>query len=348
MPIKLVKRPKSPFWVMRGTIRGIRVEETTGTADKKVAEEVRAKREAKILEQSIHGRVATVTFAEAALSYIDHGGSKRFLDKVVEHFTTTPLAKIDQEAIDTGAAKIYPNASPATRNRQFYTPVSAVMTHAAKRKWCSPLILERPKVNEVEVRWLKPEEAERLIAACSKHFRPLVIFLLYTGARAGEALWLDWRNVNLSAMHTSFPKTKNGEARGVPLHPRVVATLANLKGREGEVFRRPDGEPYERPDADDEADTSAGSRIKTAFRAACRRAKITNFHPHACRHTWATWHYAANRDLRGLQKLGGWKSIELVERYAHVNVDELRHTIDALPWTGGNSGETLPGEKKTT
>jgi hypothetical protein len=41
------------------------------------------------------------------------------------------------------------------------------MTHAAKRKWCSPLILERPKVKEVEVRWLKPEEAERLIAACS-------------------------------------------------------------------------------------------------------------------------------------------------------------------------------------
>jgi hypothetical protein len=89
---------------MRGTIRGIRVEETTGTTDKKVAEEIRAKREAKILEQSIHGRVATVTFAEAALSYIDHGGSKRFLDKVVEHFTTTPLAKIDQEAIDKGAA----------------------------------------------------------------------------------------------------------------------------------------------------------------------------------------------------------------------------------------------------
>src|SRR5215831_17281113 len=93
MPIKLDKRPKSPFWVMRGTIRGIRVEETTGTADKKVAEEVRAMREAKILEQSIHGRVATVSFAEAALSYIDHGGSKRFLDKVVEHFTTTPLGE---------------------------------------------------------------------------------------------------------------------------------------------------------------------------------------------------------------------------------------------------------------
>jgi len=30
------------------------------------------------------------------------------------------------------------------------------------------------------------EEAERLIAACSDHFRPLVIFLLYTGARVGS------------------------------------------------------------------------------------------------------------------------------------------------------------------
>ena len=148
MPIKLVKRPKSPFWVMRGTIRGIRVEECTGTADKKAAEEIRAKREAEILQQSIHGRVATVTFAEAALSYLDHGGSKRFLDKVVEHFKTTPLAGINQEKIDLGACKVYPTASGSTRNRQFYTPVSAVITHAARRGWCAPLLLERPEPSE--------------------------------------------------------------------------------------------------------------------------------------------------------------------------------------------------------
>ena len=63
-----------------------------------------------------------------------------------------------------------------------------------------------------------------------------MIFLLYTGGRAGEALWLDWRDVSARA-HVTFPKTKNGEARGVPLHPRVVAALANLPHREGEVFR---------------------------------------------------------------------------------------------------------------
>jgi len=112
-------------------------------------------------------------------------------------------------------------------------------------------------------------------------------------------------------------------------------TLANLPHRDGEVFRRPDGLAYERPKKI--TDTSGGSRIKNAFAGACRRAGIENFHPHDCRHTWATWHYAKSRDLGALMKLGGWRTVSMVLRYAHVNVDELAHTIDALP--GGNLGE---------
>jgi integrase len=161
--------------------------------------------------------------------------------------------------------------------------------------------------------------------ADARHLRPLVIFLLYTGARAGEAVWLDWRNVDLTRVHVIIPKTKNGEARGVPLHQRVVTALANLPHREDEVFRRPDGLPYERPDEDDD-DTSAGSRIAKAFKGACQRARITDFHPHDCRHTWATWHYWANRDLGALERLGGLKTDRMVLRYAHTNVDEQKVT----------------------
>jgi integrase len=47
----------------------------------------------------------------------------------------------------------------------------------------------------------------------------------YTGARAGEALWLDWRSVDLARAHVTFPKTKNGDARGVPLREHVQTTL---------------------------------------------------------------------------------------------------------------------------
>jgi integrase len=345
MPLKIVRRPKSPHWIIRGTLRGIRLEESTGTDDKKAAEEIRAKREAEILAESIYGRCATATFASAAVSYLEAGGEKRFLEPIIKHFGTTPLVKIDQDAIDCGARKLYPDASDATRNRQFYTPVSAVMTHAAKRKWCAPLILERPRQAPARTRWIKLNEANRLIDASNTHLRSLIIFMLYTGARAGEALWLDWSNVDLGRAHVIFPKTKNGDARGVPLHPRVVSALANLKHREGGVFRRPDGMPYERPDPEDDADTSAGSRIKTAFKGACKRAGIIDFTPHCCRHTWASWHYIANRDLKKLQQLGGWKTLSMVLRYVHTNVDEHKGSIDALP--GGNIGERKTEEAES-
>lgn len=328
MSLKIVRRKTSPYWQLRGTVRGIRIRESTAVVDRRDAEEIRAKREAEAITQSVHGRTATATFAEACHGYLKTGGRKRtggsprFMTAVLKHFGTTPLARIDLDAIERGAAKVYPNASPQTRNRQFYTPAVAVLWHAARRGRCPAPIVARPQFEESEPRWLSPAEAERLIAAAREPMRTLIIFLLYTGARAGEALWLDWRNVDLSRAHVSFPKTKNGEPRGVPLHSRIVAALANLKHREGEVFRRPDGKPYTRPKRLD--DTSAGARIERAFSGACRRAGlgeyrphktkpdlkvfVPNLSPHDCRHTWATWHYTANRDLGALKKLGGWKS----------------------------------------
>lgn len=342
MPLRIVRRPRSPFWIMRGTVRGIRVEESTGTGDWRVAEEIRATREAELLTQSIYGRRATATFAEAALSYLEASGPVRFLEPVIRHFGTTPLARIDQDGLDKGARKLFPQAASSTRNRQFYTPASAVLWHAAKRGWCDRPIIERPKEPPARVRYLTVVEAERLLAACSDHLRPLVIFMLYTGARTGEALWLEWRDVDLSRAHVNFVDTKTDAPRGMHLNPLALAALANLGHRDGYVFRRPDGRPYTLPRKI--TDTSAGTRIKTAFQGAVRRAKLTDFHPHDCRHTWATWHYAANRDLGALMRLGGWKTDRMVLRYAHVNVGELAPSIDRLP--GVNVGDASSSKRK--
>jgi len=67
-----------------------------------------------------------------------------------------------------------------------------------------------------------------------------------------------------------------------------------------------------------------------------RNVPVTDFSPHDCRHTWATWHYAANRDLIGLMQLGGWKSEKMVLRYAHVNATHLAASIAALPYVRKN------------
>lgn len=330
--IKLVRRHGSPNFYLRGTVRGITVDESTGLADRKVAETIRAQREWEIIQESIHGRKATATFLEAAVAYMDDGGERRYLKPIIDLFGTAALAQIDQLAIDRAARTLCSDAAPSTVNRQVYTPVSAVLKHAHKRGLCELRHIERPKQPKGRVRWLTPTEADRLIAACSPHMRPLVIFLLYTGARLSEALYLDWRQIDLCAKQVRFLDTKNGADRGVPLHARAFQQLAKLPHREGPVFRRPDQLPY--------ADSrGSGSPIKTGFKAACRRAGITDFTPHDCRHTWATWYYAATRDLIGLMELGGWSDERMVRRYTHVNVSHLAASIAALPW--GKSGDVV-------
>jgi integrase len=264
------------------------------------------------------------------MTYMEAGGESRFLRPILDHFGASPLASVDQAAINAAARKLYPGRSPATLNRQLYTPIAAILNNAHRVGLCEHRMVARPVQPLGRVRWITPLEAERLIAMCSPHLRPLVIFLLGTGARVSEALYLQWPQVELARGHVSFLATKNGTDRGVPLHPRVVAELANLPGREGAVFRRPDGAPCASRD-------HAGGQIKRAFATACRRAGIESFRPHDCRHTWATWLYASTRDLAGLMRLGGWRSERMVLRYAHVNVADLAPAIRQLPW--GNSGE---------
>jgi integrase len=327
-------KDRKGVWYLRGTVRGISVYESTGIAaikeNKTAAEELKATREKELLEESIHGKRAVATFSHAALSYLEQGGDTRFVEPIIEYFGNTKLGKIGQAEIDACARKLYPDHAASTVIRQCYTPISAILKHAAKRGWCSAFVIEKPKPPPPRVRWITHEQAHKLIECCAPNLKPLVLFLFYTGARVGEALWLDWHHVDLDRKHVEFIDTKNGTSRGVPLHPRVVEVLRKVNDRNGYVFTKADGEPYRLLDEDDPNDVSAGDRIKKGFAGACRRAGIEDFHPHDCRHTWATWHYQANRDLGALQKLGGWKTLAMVMRYAHTNVAELDQTIDRM------------------
>jgi integrase len=191
MPLKLKKSKKSPNWYLRGTVRGQAVDESTGTDDRKIAEAIRINREKEILDRSVFGPKGTATWLEAAVDYMKNGGETRFMKPLNDYFGMTKLAHIGQETVDRAGRDIYPDASKATVARQVHGKVSAVLKFAAKRKMCDHWKLERPKQPEGRIRWLEPDEAERLIEACSYHMRPLVTFMLYTGSRVSEALYLD-------------------------------------------------------------------------------------------------------------------------------------------------------------
>jgi integrase len=334
MPLKLTKPKGRRFWYLRGTVRGQSIYESTKVTDRDAADQIRIKREAGILHRSIHGAATAAAFLEAAVLYMEAGRERRYLRPLIDHLGGDKLIQVDQAAIDRAARVIKPDAAPATVNRQVYGPVAAVLHFAAERGLCEYRKIKRVKEPRGRVHWLKPEQAERLIDHCAPHMATLVTFLFYTGARLSEALYLDWREIDLKNRRVVFLDTKNGTNRGVPLHARVFEMLANMPQRDGPVFLRPGRKigrnkremvPYAR------RTDGGGGQIATGFNAACRRAGIHDFHPHDCRHTWATWLYDETGNLRQLMELGGWKSISMVERYAHVNPDHLRAAIDALP-----------------
>jgi len=309
----------------------------------KLAQEEAAALETKILRDAWHGeRRGTRSFAETVTSYLAAApraeGDKQRLHRIMLALGDVRLAEVGQEAVDNVRAKILkPDASPATILRGVVSPIRAVMRHGHRRGWCDAPMFEVPKQPQGRTRFLLPAEAERLIAAAAPHVQPLLIVLLTTGARMSEVIELLWRDVDLVGARVIFWRTKDGRRRVATLTPRVVAALANLPEREGPVFRWQTPRS-KRSSAYVDRGRREGGQIKTAWHGALRRAQLDpDLTPHDLRHTWATWHYALHRDLLLLKAEGGWSSVTLVERYAHLmpqgeeaTIRDFGHQVDTF------------------
>ena len=331
MPWKLIppREGKTPFWYVRGKYCGIRLDRSTGTSEERAAKRILAtwKRLAERGEFKVdcsEPERSAPTFARAATSYMKAGGECQFMERILEAWPAKLLADIDQIAIDTLAAELYPDSPASTRNRQVYTPVSAVLKHVGvERK------IKRPKGWRGNKRtfWLKPEPTFALLEAASAIDAEFGIFctlLNYTGLRLGEALALTVENVDLSRGYAYVPDTKTDTPRAVHLPPICVTALANHPrglGREGRLFR-----------------FHAGQRLDDRLRRACKVAGIglprrTLFH--VFRHNYGTWmRLYGGLDGLGLIRTGVWADMESVERYSHSETSAEARRADDLPVPG--------------
>ena len=99
------------------------------------------------------------------------------------------------------------------------------------------------------------------------------------------------------------------------LEPRAAAALGGLPGDKvtGPVFTREGGRAWH------SNPTVSGSQLNKAFQKIAVDAGIErHVFLHMIRHSWASWHYAVNKDLKRLMADGAWESLDMADSYSHL------------------------------
>lgn len=217
--------------------------------------------------------------------------------------------------------------SPATINR-YAAALSAVITWAIKRRiapkgYVHPCrsIERRPENNE-RTRFLDDEECRRLLDACKASSWPrlylLVLLALTTGARKGELAGLTWRDIDLEGGTATLQRTKNGQARVLPLTPAVVEEMRRFEaGPNTRVFRR-----------DKAADKVF--RFEPKFVDALRQARIRDATFHTLRHSAASMLARNGATLLEVGDLLGHRQLQTTRRYSHLAVSHKAALVNRV------------------
>lgn len=339
---------------------GRRIKQSLGTSDKRQATELHDKLKAEAWRVSKLGDQPDVTFEEACIRWLEEKAHKKSLDDDksrigfwLQHFAGVMLKDISE-------SKIYAAIQNMTNRRHeenwrmkaesarkkgkevpMYTPRPAAQatkaTHlafikallrTAEREW---KVIERapnikvPLPKNKRIRWLEPHEAKRLIDECPEPLKSIVEFALATGLRRSNIINLEWQQLDMQRrvawIHPE--QSKSNRAIGVALNDTACRVLKKQIGNHHRwvfVYRescvKPDGTraPEVRKMRYD---------ANTAWKSALRRAGIDDFRFHDLRHTWASWLVQSGVPVSVLQEMGGWESIEMVRRYAHLAPNHL-------------------------
>ena len=308
MPIKMYApgtRKGNRFWVARVFINGKRRESSTRETN-----EGRARRIAEGIERKLaDGRGASKGIGALIESYIaarrPAKDDERYLLNLKSYLgNRKPITQADAEE---AARLLYPGRSPATWNRQVFTPLSAVLRHYGE-----PVVLKRPRVKPPKHRAVSRAIRDTLINTASGDLKCLLTIMFYTGARISEAISLTWERVDLQRRILQLDVTKTGEHGWRAMPEKLFLELANRGSKDGRVLGWA---------------TRAGPRKALAT---LRKATGIAFTPHMARHTFATLLVDEGANLKDVMAAGGWRSLNSVNRYVADNVERVRKVVERL------------------
>ena len=194
------------------------------------------------------------------------------------------------------------------------------------------------KVNNMRTRFLTEEEIQRLIEACPKHVRKVVICALLTGMRRGEILSLQWSQIRNGFIY--LQKTKTNESRQIPINEDLDRLFQEIRQenqlRSSYVFTYATGEekivgikrinkrtkPAPVPDRFKE--------FKKSFKKALDAAQLDDFRFHDLRHTFASQMVMRGASLKDVQEILGHKTLTMTLRYAHLSQEHKKRAINLI------------------
>jgi integrase len=334
---------RGSVWWMNFVYQGKQHRKSTETEDPKLAKRIFDKVKGEIAEGKWFERLPGEdrTFEELMEKYMaehsainkaprSHERDKSLKKHLVDFFGNSPLVKITPSLIaEYKTARRATGISPRTLNYEL-----ALMSHAftlAIKEW--EWVRENPvkkvskeKVNNLIERWLTLEEENKLLESSLDWLKEIMSFAIATGFRESEILDLKWPLVDLSRRTITILEQKNQGPDTLPLNERALNILKERSRM------RPDGTEFV---FCTQKGTRIGSRnLLRAFYSALRKSKIEPLRFHDLRHTFATRLVQAGVDLYTVQKLGRWKNISMVMRYAHHYPESLRSGVEVLDRIG--------------
>lgn len=303
-----------------------RIREAVGP-DKKLAKEALRIRMGEVARRKfgIGGPKEPVLFDNFAQTYLEysktnkgvltHRRDRSLINNLLVYFSGQKMDAITPYSIEQYKLERLKKVSKTTVNRELACLRHMFNLGIEWGKWdVNPVQKVRFfKEEPTNFKILSFEEANRLIAHCSPHFRPLVVMALNTGMRRAEILNLKWKNLDLKNRIITVEKTKAHDIRRIPINDPLYKELIALPHYSDYVFAHPNGQPFK--------------DFRKAFHNARKRAGLEHFRFHDLRHTFASQLVMAGEDLVTVQRLMGHKTIEMTMRYSHLSD---QHRINAV------------------
>jgi len=325
--MSLYKRKDSSIWWIKISVGGKTIQRSTGTNDKIEAQEFHDKLKAQLWEQERLGLKPSHSWQEAVIRWLNetcdkttHKEDKSKLAWLDIYLSDLNLDEITLDVIDNIRSAKLKEASKATVNRYLALVRSILIRARDEWEWIQrvPKIRLFKETNNRE-RSLTVEQAKTLLSELPHHQQDTVLFALATGLRQSNVVKMEWSQINLELRHAWVKATqsKNGKPIAIPLNEIALEVLRRQIGKHPTRVFTFRGKPFK----------AANTK---AWVQALKRAGIEDFKWHDLRHTWATWQRQAGTPTHELQRLGGWKTAAMVERYAHLAPDHLANAASRI------------------